>query len=120
MTAVDFLVATAVAMLAGLGVGSGGFLVIWLTLVKGMSQTAATGINLVFFTAASATALLRYEKRHMVVWRAALPLLCFGLVGTAIGTRLAHLLPADTLRAAFAAFLVLTGGYLLLKGNKKA
>ena len=45
----DIIVSFAIALLSGLGVGSGGLLVIYLTLYAGTPQLQAQGVNLVFF-----------------------------------------------------------------------
>ena len=42
-------IATLIAILSGLGVGSGGLLVIWLTLALGVDAQMARGLNLLFF-----------------------------------------------------------------------
>ena len=42
-------VALFIAILSGLGVGSGGLFVIWLTSVYGVSAPQARGMNLLFF-----------------------------------------------------------------------
>ena len=45
----DLLIGTAVAVLSGMGVGSGGLLVVYLTLAGGIAQPAAQALNLFFF-----------------------------------------------------------------------
>ena len=45
----DILAGTAVAVLSGMGVGSGGLLVVYLTLAAGMQQAPAQALNLFFF-----------------------------------------------------------------------
>ena len=117
--AIDLLVATLVAVLSGLGVGSGGLLVLWLSLVRDLPQLAAQGINLMFFVAAATAALVRYGRHRQVAYRTALPLTLLGIVGCGLGTWLAHLLPAHLLGDVFAWFMILTGGFLLLKNRKK-
>lgn len=115
MVVLDMLVAALVAVLAGLGVGSGGLLVLWLTLVRGVPQLTAQGINLLFFVAAATAALLRYSAKRQINTRAATLLSLTGLVGCAVGTHLAHLLPAHLLTAGFGWFMVLVGVYTLVK-----
>lgn len=51
MLLLDTLASAIIAILTGLGVGSGGLLVIYLTLVSGIDQPVAQGINLLFFCA---------------------------------------------------------------------
>jgi uncharacterized membrane protein YfcA len=38
-----------IAILSGLGVGSGGLFVVWLTMVEGVDAIEARGLNLLFF-----------------------------------------------------------------------
>ena len=44
-----FAAALLIACLSGLGIGSGGLLVIWLTMIEGISAETARGLNLLFF-----------------------------------------------------------------------
>lgn len=118
MMVLDFVVATLVAVLSGLGVGSGGILVLYLTLIRNVPQLTAQGINLLFFVAAALSALVRYAICKKIVWRTAHPLSVFSIAGCAVGTWAAHLLPAENLTVYFAWFMILSGGYLLLKSGK--
>ena len=111
----DTLVATLVAVLAGLGVGSGGLLVLWLTLVRGVPQLTAQGINLVFFVCAASAALIRYTTHKQIKWRAASLLSLSGLFGCALGTHLAHQMPPHLLTQAFGWFMILVGVLTLVK-----
>lgn len=111
----DTLVATLVAVLAGLGVGSGGLLVLWLTLVRGVPQLTAQGINLVFFVCAASAALVRYTRHKQIRWRAASLLSLSGLFGCALGTHLAHQMPPHLLTQAFGWFMILVGVLTLVK-----
>jgi len=62
----DFIIALITSALAGTGVGGGGLLVIYLTLVKDMEQLKAQGINIAFFIAgAVASLLIHIRKRHL-------------------------------------------------------
>ena len=51
---VALIVGTVLGFLTGLGVGGGSLLILWLTLVLEMPQTAARGINLLFFLPSAA------------------------------------------------------------------
>ena len=53
---VGFFVTLIVALLAGLGVGSAGLFMTWLTLVEKVPQLTAQGINLIFFIFSSGSA----------------------------------------------------------------
>ena len=56
---VTLLVATILGFLTGLGVGGGSLLILWLTIVLGMDQATARGINLLFFLPAAVIPLVK-------------------------------------------------------------
>ena len=74
-----------VALLAGMGVGSGGLYVVYLTLFAGRDQLSAQGLNLYFFIFAAAAALLLHTRTAPVRWRRLAVLCAVGAVGCAFG-----------------------------------
>jgi uncharacterized membrane protein YfcA len=106
------------AVLTGLGVGSAGLFVLYLTLCEGYAQLRAQAVNLLFFMLASLAALLFYLRRTPPAWWALAFLLPTGLLGVLLGSALADKLPQDTLRTVFAVFLMLCGGLGLFFGHK--
>ena len=46
---VSLLVGTVLGFLSGLGIGGGSLLILWLTMVLDMEQSAARFVNLLFF-----------------------------------------------------------------------
>ena len=103
------------AILSGMGVGSGGFYLLYLTEILGMPQYAAQGANLFFFILATlASSLLHLgcgRIRPAFLW----PLLAAGLLGAVGGSLLTLLVPAGVARRAFGAFLIAGGVYTLLR-----
>ena len=114
MTA-DFLVALFIGALAGLGVGSGGLLILYLTAADGMDQLAAQGTNLAFFVFALGAALLVHLRRREL----SLPVLCvlvlFGTVGAALGSFTAGVIDTAWLRRALGALLLVMGAISLFR-----
>ena len=102
---ITFLVAT----LSGLGVGSAGLLVVWMTLVKDTPQLVAQGLNLVFFILSSGAAFVIHLFRTPILWRCLLFLIPFGVIGSFLGTGLSSLLPQTMLRRIFGVMLILSG-----------
>lgn len=103
------LASLVIALLAGMGVGSGGLLVIYLTLLENAPQLTAQGINLLFFLfSASASLLVHVLKRKIYLGAVALMGVC-GILGSLLGSRAAAYLPGDILRKLFGAMLVLSG-----------
>ena len=105
----DLLAAAAAAVLTGLGMGSGGVLVIYLTLVSGIEQRIAQGINLLFFLFAGGAALCIHTARRKLYPSVILPMVLFGIVGALLGSMLAHSLPPALLRRIFGGMLVISG-----------
>ena len=60
----DMVASFLISVLAGMGVGGGGLLVIYLSLVRNIDQLAAQGINLLFFVCASLSALVVNIKKR--------------------------------------------------------
>ena len=92
------LASLAIALLSGMGVGSGGLLVIYLTLIENAPQLTAQGINLLFFLFAAASSLLLHITRRRLFFGAILIMSATGILGSLIGSHLASLLPAAALR----------------------
>jgi len=105
----DFSVALAIGILAGLGVGSGGLLILYLSAFLGADQLTAQGTNLIFFAFALGAALLVHLYRRPV----SLPILgvtvLFGATGAVIGSLLASVSNTDMLRTALGLLLLVMG-----------
>ena len=107
------VVAFLIAVLSGLGIGSGGLFVIWITAVYGVSSTQARGMNLLFFVfSASAALLFHYLKRRVDI-ALILRLALLSVVGTLFGAWAAQYVSTTLLRHLFGLFLVASGGYSL-------
>ncbi len=59
---IDFIAALLCAILAAMGVGGGGLLVIYLSLVKDLPQLTSQGINLLFFLPSALISILFKRK----------------------------------------------------------
>lgn len=112
---IDMIAALLASILSGLGVGSGGLLVIYLTLWGEMEQRLAQGINLLFFLASGCAALVHHIVRRHLYWRIIFWLTLFGIGGTFLGTALAAALPSALLRRLFGGMLVISGILTLMR-----
>ena len=111
----DIIVSFLCAGLAGLGVGGGGLLVIFLTMIRNTSQTEAQGINLVFFVVGMIPAFILHLKRKRI-YKKILPIaLPFCISGGVLGSYIASLLKTETLKSIFAWFLIISGIFSLFK-----
>lgn len=118
MLLLDMAAAFAVAILAGMGVGGGGLLVLYLTAVRHTAQVEAQGINLIFFLAASLGAMLVHLKKQKLRWRTILLLSLGGVLSAPFGAYLASVTETALLRRLFGGLLLLSGVAALF-GKKK-
>ena len=107
------VVAFFIAILSGLGIGSGGLFVIWLTAVYGVNSAQARGMNLLFFAFSASAALLFHFIKGRADLMLILKLAVFSVIGTLAGTWAAQYVSATLLRRLFGLFLVISGGYSL-------
>ena len=96
-------------IIGAMGVGGGGVLIIYLTLMAGVDQITAQGINLIFFIPCAVIALIIHSRKKLVVWRLALPMIIGGFIGVAVGAYLAELIGANLLSKLFSVFLIFIG-----------
>lgn len=100
-----------IAALSGLGVGSGGLLVIFLTSYLHFSPTDARVTNLLFFIISSTGALIIHALKGRIKYKLVLCAAAFGIVGTLIGTSLGRIIGDTMLKFLFGIMLVISGGY---------
>lgn len=118
-----YLLYSAVGLGAGLlgamlGVGGGVLMVpafIFLVGLKAHDATA-TSMAVITFTALSAT-VSQYltGSGSQIHWKVVVPVAVFAILGAFLGVALKNHVPADTLRKAFAVFLVLMAVYTWFK-----
>ena len=106
---IDFAAGILIAVLAGLGVGGGGLLVIYLTMAKDIEQIEAQGINLLFFVAAGAASLIVHIKKRKLEFRNIIAMIIFGALGAVAGSLLANKTDPATVRKIFGGFLLAAG-----------
>lgn len=106
---IAFLAGAATGILSGLGIGGGSLLLVWLTGFAGLPQTAAQGINLLYFLPAAGAALPTHIRKGFVDKKAALPAILAGLLCAALAAWLATGLDTALLRKCFGLFLLWMG-----------
>lgn len=103
------LIAAGIAVLSGMGVGSGGLLVVYLTLGMGMEQAAAQMLNLFFFLFAAGSSTTVNIRRRRIAWGCAFLLGTGGIAGALIGTAFAATAEPRLLKLLFGGMLTYTG-----------
>ena len=116
---ISALAALIIAILSGIGVGSGGLLVIWLTLIEGIGINDARGYNLLFFVFSAGAAFVFHLLRKRLNLKLIAFLALFSCIGTLIGTYFGTVVDSGLIRRIFGGMLTLSGGYTLF-GRAKA
>ena len=112
-------VSAVLGFLAGIGVGGGSLLILWLTLVLGMSQAEARILNLLFFLPSAVVASLFRWKQGKLEIKKILPAIIAGCVAAAICSVLSKNLEMELLKRLFGGLLIITGIRELMYKTKK-
>ena len=113
------MVGSVLGFLAGLGVGGGSLLLLWLTLIVQLEPPEARIINLLFFLpSAVITCLFRWKQGTLVI-KNILPAIIGGCGGAVLGSFAADYLPVSILRKLFGMLLLATGIREILYKQKK-
>ena len=106
---IDFLVSCGVALLSGLGVGSGGLLVVFLTKYREIGQLFAQGVNLIFFIFSSGASTAVNLRARNICYGAVSLMSIGGTIGAIVGAIVASMLAPDLLRIGFGLMLLVGG-----------
>ena len=109
------LVCFLIAILVGMGIGGGGFLVIYLTLCMNYPQLIAQGTNLLFFLIAGFFSLIIHLRKRKLNFKKILPIILFSIPGTFIGSYLANTVDPKIPRIVLGILLILSGGQTAFK-----
>ncbi len=109
MMILDIAITFLIAVLSGMGIGSGGLMVLYLTLVRKAPQLTAQGFNLLFFLFAAASSMGVHLARRRIRFPAVLLMIAAGLPAAYLGTQLALVLPEGWAARIFGFFLILAG-----------
>lgn len=104
----NVVVGLVLGFLAGLGVGGGSLLMLWLTLVLDISTETAQGINLLFFLPAAAASLFFQKDQGKPQWKTILPAAAAGIIASVLVWTITKDLDTDTLRKPFGILLIIT------------
>lgn len=102
-------VAIALGFLAGMGVGGGSLLLLWLTQVAMIPQPQARIINLLFFLPAAIVSTLFRVKKKVIQPGITIPALAAGSVAAVVFTLLSRHLDIELMKKLLGGLLILTG-----------
>ena len=109
---VDFLtlpVAVILGFLAGLGVGGGSLLMVWLTAIVSMEYPQARVINLIFFLPTALIASLFHHKQGTLNIKKILPAIVLGCIAAGFFSFIGNNINTELLKKCFGGLLLLTG-----------
>ena len=96
-------------VLSGMGIGGGTLLVLWLTLVAGITQREAQGINLLYFCAVAPPSIISHLKNRLIPWKQALFAVAAGLPVSIVAAVLAADADVSLLRRGFGVITLVIG-----------
>ena len=103
------IISTVLGFLAGLGIGGGSLLVLWLSFVMGLDPVTIRGINLLFFLPSAIIAICFRWKQGSIKWKKILPAIIVGCVSAFLFSWLGGYFKANILKKFFGIVLILTG-----------
>ena len=111
LDSVPVIIAVSIALgfLAGIGVGGGSLLILWLTLVLGMEHPQARLINLLFFLPSALIASFFRWKQGKLDIRKVLPAIIAGCAAAGICSFFSARLDMEVLKKLFGGLLLITG-----------
>lgn len=116
----SILIGVLLGLLAGLGIGGGSLLMLWLTVILEVEYPTARGINLLFFLAAAGGVSIIRLKNGKLDPKNALPAILSGCILAALSAWLVKNLDLKWIQKAFGILLLVTGLRELFYRPRKA
>ena len=117
---VGLLAGALFSFLAGLGVGGGSLLMLWLTLVLGIEHNIARSVNLLFFIPTAIVASFFRWKQGALQIKRILPAVICGCISAAIFAFLSKTVEIELIKKLFGVLLLITGVRELFYRPRKA
>ena len=113
-----FLFGTATGILSAWGIGGGTLLLLCMTLLLGVEQTQAQGINLVYFLPTAAVSLRYHYKNGYLDTRAIRFAVPAGVICALLSAWISNVIDISVLRKPFGLFLLYAGASMLFTHRK--
>lgn len=107
-------------ILAGLGVGGGTLLLLWLTAILNMPQPEARAINLLFFIPTALISSFFHRKKGTLNLKTVFPAMIAGCISAGLCSWFSKSIDVALLRKLFGILLIATGLRELLYRRRKA
>jgi len=109
MALISFLAAAFCGTLAGMGLGGGSLLILYLTNIAGFDPASARGINLLFFLPAALISTLSHIRKGTLPIKKVMPAVWAGIAFAAVFSLLSGMLHIAVLQKLFGVLLLATG-----------
>ncbi len=106
---ISLIAGTALGFLAGIGVGGGSLLMLWLTLILGIAHNTARTVNLLFFLPSAVIATFFRSRQGALNIKKILPAIICGCIAAGAFAFLSKNLDIALLKKLFGGLLLLTG-----------
>lgn len=116
---ITLLAGLILGLLAGMGVGGGSLLILWLTLIQQMDYDASRTVNLLFFLPAGIIASWFNRKQGALQYNKILPAILAGILSAALFSILRRKVDTEGLKTLFGILLLITGIRELLYRPRK-
>lgn len=116
---ISILVGAVLGFLAGLGIGGGSLLMLWLTAVVPLDYLTARSINLLFFLPCACISTFLRRKSGQLELKNLLPSILFGCITAAFTSFLSYRLELTLIKKFFGGLLAATGLRELFYKEKK-
>ena len=114
------IVGIILGFLAGIGVGGGSLLILWLTLVLELEHNTARIINLLFFIPTALISSFFRKKQKTLNFKKILPTIIAGCLSAALFSVFCRYLDVSLLKKLFGGLLLITGVRELFYRPRKA
>jgi uncharacterized membrane protein YfcA len=112
---IDLIITITIAVLSGMGVGSAGILIIYLTAFKDVTRISAQMQNLIFYIISCGCAFLFQLKKRRLHKEQILPLIITAIPGVLLGVYLTTIVRNEIAEKIFGALLIFAGTSSLVK-----
>jgi hypothetical protein len=113
-----FFIGLVSGIISGMGIGGGAILIPAIVLFVNPDQHVAQSVNLLFFIPTAVIALIVHIKNKRIDLKIAIPIICTGLAGAFLGSRLAISLDGTVLKKMFGFFLLAMGVYEMFRKGR--
>ena len=103
---------------ASMGLGGGMILILYLTLILGIPQIEAQGINLIFFIPIATISVILHNKKGLIPWKKIIPAIIAGIITALLASRFSNRLSNNHLKKLFGMVVITIGIIQFFKAMK--